>query len=122
MSAASPIRRHDAQGRDRALERVRATTRWVFAAAVAATGIVIGLAAHFYPGHNSTAGASVTQSGTSASGGSGTSGGTSSGSAATPPAGTATGGGGFSSPSVAPSQAPSQAPSAPLPQVMTGGS
>ena len=56
MSAASPIRRHDAQGRDRALERVRATTRWVFAAAVAATGIVIGLAAHFYPGHNSTAG------------------------------------------------------------------
>jgi hypothetical protein len=117
MSAASPIRRHDAQGRDRALERVRATTRWVFAAAVAATGIVIGLAAH-----NSTAGASVTQSGTSASGGSGTSGGTSSGSAATPPAGTATGGGGFSSPSVAPSQAPSQAPSAPLPQVRTGGS
>jgi len=121
MSAASPIRRHDAQGRDRALERVRATTRWVFAAAVAATGIVIGLAAHFYPGHNSTAGASVTQSGTSASGGSGTSGGTSS-APAHPSGGYSHRGRGFSSPSVAPSQAPSPGTVAPLPQVRTGGS
>lgn len=87
MTAPDQVGRHQAQGRDRAIGRLRRLTRWVVAAATAGTGIGIGLAAYDTPGHATPV----------------TSGGSSARSAESPPAASSTGGGEFSPPPVSPS-------------------
>ncbi|HLN15494.1 MAG TPA: hypothetical protein VK277_01960 [Acidimicrobiales bacterium] len=96
MPHAEPNRSYDTYGRDSAIDRVRRTTHWVVALAVAGTGVLIGIAAHDAPGHSARAAAtspSVAQSGSGtapASSGSGSSGSSFNGS-------------GISAPSVGPS-------------------
>jgi hypothetical protein len=55
----------DIQRRDKAISRVRRTTRWVTTLAVLGTGAVVGVAAHEVPA-KSTAVATSTSSGTGA--------------------------------------------------------
>ncbi len=102
MTARRPTQknRFGPSGRDAALLRVRRTTKWVVATAIAGVGVVIGLAAHDVPGRASTA----TVATSTASAGS-----ISSGSSAS----TGTGGsvGGLSAPTSPPTQS-SQAPQA----------
>ncbi len=87
MTGPEPADRQSTPGRERAITRVRRTTAWVVVAATAGTGVAIGLAAHYAPGHSATV-----QSGSSSR------------SAESPPAASNTGGGELSPPPVSPSQ------------------
>lgn len=97
------------QRRDRAISRVRRTTRWVAALAVLGTAVVVEVAAHEVPA-KSTSASSVGTSTSSGSGSPSASNG-SQGSGVTPSPATNAGGGALSPPSAPPTQS-TQAPSA----------